>query len=308
MRCGINKIKVLLHWLAYPFTLTTYFQKALERRDDIDLRTCGITTGRWQPYNGGMEMPLKYAVHPDVPLPFPLGTHQIDYSYVKAQLGNWKPDMVLTGDAGICWKERPSDGVVAHIATDPHVLNYDYPRTYSDKFFNMQEVYSKSGDIYLPYAFDPEYHCDLGLEREYDVAMIGLKYDKRENIVNRLRDRGLKVLYETGIVLDEYREINNKAKIGINQASLDDLNARAFEIPALGQIEIMTPVTDMQKPRHSYFKRAYVYNNTDEAVEQTLWCLNNLETAKEQLRLMRNEMKNETYEERVKFILKECGF
>ena len=305
----MDKIKVLLHSLWYPFTLTTYFKKALERRDDIELKLVGVSTGAYQPYNNGMQMPLKYVVNPDIPLPYSITPDlKVDYNLVKAHLGGWKPDLIITGDAGVNWFEKPSDGYVVTVGTDPHVINYNHARLVSDKFFNMQEVYSKPGDYYLPYAYDPEYHCDLGQEREYDVAMIGLQYNERVQIANELRNRGLKVLFSTGEVLDEYRKLNNKAKVGVNWASLDDLNARAFEIPMMGQIEVMKTVTDMKRMRHIYFRNTYNSTSIQEIIRLTISVLDNYSNEKEILKVMRKEMRNETYDNRVTELLKESGF
>lgn len=307
----MNKIKVLLHALWYPFTLTHYVKFALERREDIELKTVGIFTGASQPYNGGMLMPSKYVVAPDVILPFQVGTTHADYKFVENQLGDWKPDMVLTGNSvAPNWKTKP-DPLTVTIGTDPHVLEengwYGESRKTSDYFFNMQEVYMKEGDIYLPYAYDPKYHCDQGYERPYDVAMIGLKYGMREEIYHKLIAEGISVMYETGKVLDEYRELNNLAKIGINAPSLDDLNARAFEIPQMGQIEVMRPVTDCFKPRHKYFERARMFHTADEAVRQVKWCLENYKEAKQEADLMKQEMSGETYDARVEYLLQKVG-
>lgn len=304
------KIKVLLHFLIYPFSLTHYFKFALEKRDDVELKVVGIFTGVYQPYNGGMNMPLKYVQAPDVVLPHPVGTEFVDYDFVQKQLGDWKPDLVLTGNSvAPNWRTKPDTLTVA-IGTDPHVLGewYKATRKTSDYFFNMQEVYMEQGDIYLPYAYDPKYHCETGVtEKEYDVAMIGLKYTERDDIVQKLRSKGVRVLYETGLVLDEYREANNKAWIGINRSSLDDLNARAFEIPQFGQVEIMNPVTDMFKPKHSYFERARVFTKPDEAIEQVMWCMDNKEAALAEAQIMKAQMKDETYDNRIDFLLKRVG-
>lgn len=303
-----RKIRVLLHTRWFPFTLAHYFKFALEARSDVELKTVGTFTGANQPYNGGMTMPLKYVKPPTVLIP-ESNLRYVDYYYAKAYLGDWKPDLVISSSNAPHWLTKP-DTLSVTIATDPHVLNdyYDEDRRVSDYFFNMQEVYMKRGDIYLPYAYDPKYHCETGVkEKEYDVAMIGLKYPERDAIVSRLRKMGVRVLYETGLVLDEYREVNNKAWIGINQSSKDDLNARAFEIPQFGQVEIMNPVPDMFKPQHHYFSRAMVFSKIEEAVEHVMWCMDNKEVALHEAQTMKKEMESETYESRIQYLLEKVG-
>ena len=58
----MTKIKVLLTYLVYPLAMATYFKKALEHREDVDLKVAGIYTGSWIPWNNGMNLPEKYAI------------------------------------------------------------------------------------------------------------------------------------------------------------------------------------------------------------------------------------------------------
>jgi hypothetical protein len=314
-----DKLKVLLHYIIYPLSMGTYFRRALERRDDIDLKVVGVYTGTWIAWKGGMDVQPKYAIAPDIPLPYPLTMPIVaDYDYVKTQLFGWKPDLVLTADAGSYWRNKPSEGYVAHIATDPHVLNYDKQRKDSDKFFNMQMVYSQAGDVYLPYAYDPSVmYREEGAEKTTDVCLIGLEYQHRIELVDRLRKLGLRVHFSNGEIFDEYRAINNSSHIGLNWSSLDDLNARAFEIPALGTIPVMNRVTDMGLPQHSYFDFAYLFESENQtqsksafvsgAVEKVKYVMDNLEQAKKQTDEMRKLIAGETYDARIQQILDECG-
>ena len=109
----MNKIRVLLLAIHYPFAIKNYFEVALRKRPDIDLKTCGPYTGNFIPWQNGITLPMKYAVSPDVPLPQSLIGQTIDYNMVKAQLGDWKPDLILNVDAGCYWSAKPSDGFSA---------------------------------------------------------------------------------------------------------------------------------------------------------------------------------------------------
>jgi len=155
-----NKIRVLLHYIVFPMAIATYFKKAFAAREDVELKVCGPYTGQFIPWMGGMNLPAKYAVPPDVPLPFSGSVGEYNYELVKTMLNGWTPDLIVQVDAGLHFKNKPVDGMVVTVGTDPHVLNdwYDTPRKYSDKFFNMQKCYSKPGDLYLPYAYSQDDH------------------------------------------------------------------------------------------------------------------------------------------------------
>ena len=321
-----SKIKILCLSLWFPLTMSRYFEKAFRHREDLDFKTCGVYTGAWIPWNFGMELPTKYAIPPDFPLPFRPDVGQINYEIVKAQLGDWIPDIVLTIDAGICWKYKPSDGLVVHIATDPHVLNYDYQRTISDKFFSMQASYMKSNDEYLPYAYSkydfyPEefpvrYTAGGQLEsgwakplKDLDAALIGLQYTHvpRVQCIEELKKRGLNVFTENGPVFDEARAIYNRARIGLNWSTLDDLNCRAFELPAMKLAPVMNLVSDIGK----FFVQGEHYlgfRELPEAIENVMWLKEHpLELNQLAERAYQNVLPH-TFDARVEQILRTCGF
>jgi hypothetical protein len=251
--------------------MARYFENAFRADPDVELKTCGWYTRNWIPWMGGMLLPDKYINKPDVIMG---GQEMIGrealYPQVENVLGDWKPDMVLTLDAGIRWAVKPKvDCPVVHVATDPHALNYDKPRGYSDFFFNMQKSYSVEGDIYLPYAYDDTwlYPCDLPDGFKYDVSLIGMPYGQRVSLVNRLRGMGLRVAFENGAIFDEYRTILNESIIGLNWSSLDDLNCRVFEIMGVGRIPVINRVTDL--PLHfEEGKHYFGFSSEDEAVSQ----------------------------------------
>lgn len=310
-----NKIKVLLTYIVYPLAMGTYFKKALQNRDDVDLRVAGIYTGAWIPWQGGMTLPTKYAIPPDVPLPLSLGINEYNYELIKGQLGDWVPDLVIQVDAGFHAKYKPSDGMVVTVGTDPHVLNdfYDVPRKYSDKFFNMQKVYSKKGDIYLPYAYS-KYDCSPvkidGLEdgtwKDVDAVLIGMPYENRVQWVNELRKRGVKVIFENGPVFDEARALYNRGRIGLNWSSLDDLNCRAFELPAMNLFPVMNYVSDMES--FDVWRDVSVFRDMNGAIEKVMWAIENPDDAKDDAQKAHERVLPHTYDARVNQILTDCGF
>lgn len=312
-----SKIKVLCLSLWYPLSISRYFEKALRHRMDLDVKTVGVYTGSWIPWMGtGMTLPEKYAIPPDIILPFSPAIGEINYDMVKAQLlENWIPDIVLCIDAGIRWKYKPSDGLVVHIATDPHVLNYNLPRSYSDKFFNMQLCYSQKGDIYLPYAYSQYDHYseqmtdETGIEqsRDADCVLIGMPYENRVQWVNQLRAKGLSVIFENGPVFDEARQAYNRGRIGLNWSSMDDLNARAFELPAMKLAPVMNLVPDIGR----FFEQGIHYEgftSLQEATERVLWLKERPARCEEMAKEAYKNVQGQHYDARIYFLLKECGF
>lgn len=301
-------MNVLFLYINYPLAMGTYFRRALARRNDIDLRVVGPYSGSFIPWLNGMNLNPRHAWPGDINLPYPPNGRVLSYDLVKAGLGGWKPDLVLTADAGICWKDKPSDGIVAHIATDPHVLDYSLPRSYSDKFFNMQKVYSQPGDIWLPYAYDPTifYHSDNSVV-DSDACLVGMPYPQRIEWVENLRRKGLKVTFENGPVFDEARELYSHSFIGLNWSSMQDLNARVFEVMAMGLCPVINRVPDLPE----LFKEGVDYlgfDNMDEAVEKVMWAKKYAPTADIIAYAAHKDVQPHTYDARISQIFKECGF
>lgn len=306
-------IKVLMLSIWYPLTMSRYFERAFRRDPNVDLKTTGAFTGSWIPWMGGMNLPEKYAVPPDVPLPFSPAVNRVSYNLVRANLPeDWKPDIVLAVDAGVNWSGKPFEGVVATVATDPHALNYDEQRKISDKFFNMQRTYSEHGDIYLPYAYDPTVHYPVhidGLEdgtwKDKDVVLIGMPYQKRVQWIDELQRRNVSVIFENSPIFDEYRVLANRARIGLNWSDQLDLNARFFETPAFG----LPLVTNRVPDAHEYMTEGTHYLGFDqlpEAVEKVMYLKDNPEEARKMGELAREAIRPHTYDARVNQILKDC--
>lgn len=304
-----SKLKVLLLYIVYPLAMGTYFKRALERRTDIDLKVVGPYSGTYIPWLGGMTVSPKYAIPPDVPLPHPALSRVLDYNLVKAQLGDWKPDLVLNADAGICWKEKPSDGYTATIATDPHVLDYSIPRSYSDKFFNMQKCYSAPGDIWLPYAYDPTvFHPMPEHPLTYDACLVGMPYQQREAWKQALQRKGVNVFMQNGPIFDEARELYASSKIGLNWSSLNDLNARVFEVMAMGLPLVTNRVPDLLDAGFVESGNYLGFSDLTEAVEQVMWLRDHSDDALVLGQNALRSVKPHTYDARIGQILEECEF
>lgn len=236
----------------YPVTLGKYFLFALQRRKDVEIYSVGPYTGTFIPWKGGIHLPDKYSAPPDLPLSSQLcGQLHLSPKIVEHQLP-WEPDLWINVDAGFGFSKPECPYAV--IATDPHVHSHytayrEQIKHSSDmRFYNMQYYYMKEGDKYLPYAADPIWHAPLEREKEYDVCLIGLQYENRTTLVNRLRSRGLKVYYDTGPCYAEYQELYAKSRIAFSWSSKKDLIARVFEGMAMQIPVVCNRVPDM--PTH----------------------------------------------------------
>jgi spore maturation protein CgeB len=137
---------------------------------------------------------------------------------------------------------------------------------------------------------------------------VGLHYGHRDKLVNALRSKGRSVIYEIGPIFDEYRHLNCRAKIGLNWASLQDLNARAFELLAMERIAVMNNVPDMKFIGMEDGKHYLGFNTLEEAVDKVDWALSHEEEAKVIAKQGREfVLSGHTYDDRIQTILETVG-
>lgn len=302
-----RKTRVVFGYMAYPFAIASYFRHALEKRPDVELFTVGAYTGDSIPWGNGMRLAPKYVKTVDLPLPPTM--NQPMWKLVENKLP-WQPDLVIACDAGWHFMDKPNVPY-AVIATDPHVLGewYKSVRPKADYFFNMQRYYMRDGDIHLPYACSPDHHYALSnIEKDHDASLIGLHYEQRNQLVQALRSKGRKVIYDLGLVYDEYREENNRAKVGLNWSSLMDINARTFEIMAMKQIPVINRLPNLEELGLIEGQHYLGFDTVQEGVEKTEWALNNPDYASA-IALQAHNLVHEkhTYEKRVQSILEAAG-
>lgn len=300
-------IKVAFSMAWFPLTMGTYFLKALQRRDDVELWTTGPFTGNWIPWSYGTYLPEKYVIQPSLPLPAQLFNSQPSYSLIEKSLP-WKPDLFLMVDAGFSFSDRPNAEIVARVQTDPHVLRHFYMKNKMavDYDFCMQSNYMIAGEIFLPYAYDPTIYYPMDIPKEYDCCLIGLHYPQRDQLVNRLRSRGVSVHYSIGEVFDENRLAYNKAKIALSWSTLNDTPARCWEGMAMKLALVANRTPDLQK----FFVegRDYLgFNNLDEAEKQVSLLLSTENLRNEISQNGYNATLPNIYDERIKTIFETVG-
>jgi len=264
----MNKIKIAMSYVVYPLSMAGYFCRALQRREDVELWTVGPYTNNWIPWNFGMYLLPKYAIPPSFPLPQGLIQYLPQWSLVDGSMP-WTPDLFISFDAGWHFTDRPRCDKIVRIQSDPHVLRgfYDKDRNTYDYNFCMQHSYMVEGEMFLPYAFDPTIHYPMSIPKEFDCCLIGLHYQQRDALVNRLRDRGISVYYSIGEIYDENRIAYNKAKIALSWSTLNDVPARIMEGMAMNMPLVCNRVPDMDL----FFKEGEHYlgfNDVSEAERQ----------------------------------------
>lgn len=300
----MRKIKVVISGLIYPMTMLHYFWRAFERRKDIELFVLGPYFGNWIPWNYGMTVDQKYVKVPDFPLPKTMAQTKPDPMIIQPQIP-FEPDIWIQIDAGWCLSRRPKANIVAHIQTDPHVLKgfYEYPKQYSDICFCMQHNYMEDGEYYLPYAFDPEIHFPMNIQKEYDACLIGLNYDHRASLINKLRMLNVRTFSTIGLIYDEYRIKYNQSRVALSWSSLQDMPARVWEAFGMKLPLVTNRVPDLS----NWFVEGEHYlgfNDVNEGVKQVLSLLAQPDKANEMAgNAYRKVVENHTWDKRVEQIL-----
>ena len=305
----MTKKLVVISAIHYPLTMARYFWNAFERRDDIILKVVGPFSGTYIPWNNGIHLNPKHVKTPDFPLPISSVNQRVPASMLDIQIGT-EADLWLDIDAGWCVDGRPKAKVYAQIQTDPHVFKgrYNSVKTKYDKIFCMQNCYREQDEIYLPYAYDPTIHYpEYETKKEYDVCMIGLAYQQREEVAKRLILDGRIVRFGIGMVYDEYRREYNKSKVAVSWSSLKDTPARVWEAMAM-KIPLVcnrTPDLDL------FFIEGVHYLGfiaTNDAVNRVQTYLDTPDLAKKIADSAYEFVTHgHSWDDRCEFIMKECG-
>lgn len=103
---------------------------------------------------------------------------------------------------------------------------------------------------HLPCAYDPTLFTPSPIsyaEREFDVAMIGVMYPQRWQLVNELHAAGLKVLAGTGLIYEDYRDAYHNARISLCVSIAGDVAQRVFETAAMGCAVVSDRCADFER-------------------------------------------------------------
>jgi glycosyl transferase family 1 len=304
----MSKLFVGIFYAAYPVSIGNYFKRALVRRADVEIVHLGAAFGHSIPWGGGAGMILPYCDNPNIPLPqmnsvpIQMAEHLIQKQYGRL------PDLFLQINAGFCLSNK-SQCKNFMVLTDGHCLGdwYQQSKRDCDKVFNLHKNYSQPGEVALSYAYDLElcYPPDADIEKIYDAALIGMPYDHRTRVINKLKQAGLTVFYANGPAYTDATKIYHQAKVGINVPSLQDWNCRSFELRRLGLPVVETPTPDGEKVfidgEHGLYAR-----NDDEFVTKTKWLLEHHDEAQRIALAGYNKAKPYSYDNLVNEILSYC--
>lgn len=232
-------MKILMAYEHYPCSIARFWKRALQRLGH-EVHSTGHSTGgsiSWGP----MDL-RRWADTPEFPLANFSNTYQID-SLTQSIISQY--DLFINVDAAHSWiGKAPVPKII--IGTDPHCLNYDRQRQDCDMFVCMQRYYSRGVDVWIPYAYDPEWHFrDRAIPRDHDVTFYGVFYDERKKDLEALSAAGINVESGTGVVFSEGSPRYSAAPLAYCRPSLKDLPARFFEAMAYGCIPLITSVPDL---------------------------------------------------------------
>jgi hypothetical protein len=301
----MSKIKIVISALIYPMTMMHFFWRAFERREDVELFVLGPFSDNYIPWANGLRLPRQYVKMPNFAMP--QSPFMPPYEVVQAVVPK-DIDLWLQIDAGFHFITKPKAKIVAHIQTDPHVLKdfYKTPIAYSDYNFCMQDYYRNEGEILLPYAYDPEIHFHEDRQKIYDACLIGLHYTHRDDLIHRLRERGLNVYYSIGEVYDQYREKYNQSKIALSWSSKQDLPSRVWEAFGMSCALVSNRVPDL-KLFANEGEHYLGFDDIDEAEQQVITLLNDEKFRLDIAQKGHDNAKSETWDKRVQTILETVG-
>lgn len=269
-------MKLAISGLHYTVSMMRYFIEGFEALrlldpdtfGDLEIWTCGPFFNNWIPWNGGMTLPDKYTYVPNFPLPKTAAQFSIHPQMVVDQAPR-DIDLWLQIDAGWHFSARPQAKMVGLIETDPHVLrrHYELPMRYSDICWCMQTPYKETGEIFLPYGVPENWCYPEPKDMKYDVALLGLHYQHRDQLVMALRSKGLKVYYDLGVIRDEMRDVYNSSRVALSWSSLKDTPVRVFEAMGMARPLVANRTPDLvnlfQEDKHFAG-----FDTIDEAVQK----------------------------------------
>lgn len=270
----MEKLKIVWSQLFYPVSIGRYILEAFQEREDCEIRTIGPAFGNWIPWGGGMTLPSRYVLNPDIYLPRTVT--QCSIGLAEAQLKDFAPDVWIQVDAGFHFVGKPKHGLNVLVETDPHALPdwYNQVRKYHDLVWCMQTPYLNSGETFLPYAYSSKWFYPENREKIYDACLIGIPYTQRHLLIDRLKKEGLRIYFGHGAAYEEYRQIYNQSRVALSWSSLYDTPMRVYEafgmcIPLVANrtADLMNQFTDGVDFRG--------FDTVEEGVEQVKWCLEN---------------------------------
>ncbi|MGA3066460.1 MAG: glycosyltransferase [Tepidisphaeraceae bacterium] len=214
--------RVLIVCNHHPVGCGRYISDAL-RRQGAEVRTVGPEFGReiW-----GMNLEESRVWKAD--------------GAIETVWADWMPELVIYSMQPPFQFNEHYRGVPHVVFTvDNHVYNFRDERI--DHYF-LAHLKSRvmpiegPSDTWLPCAYDPAAFTPSKTpwkNRLFDVALIGVMYPHRLEIVRAMQQAGFKVMAGLGAIYDEYRNIYHQARISLCPSFCGDVGQRVFETAAM---------------------------------------------------------------------------
>ena len=252
-------MKILIVCIHYPVASGRYIARAFKRLGH-DVRTIGPTTGAeiWD-----IKVDERWAWRPDCNVAEDSTSTLLEL--LRAM--EWTPDLVISAD---CEWTLQGDAPCPHVVwgVDNHVR--DYRLREWDAMFLAHSSGARMGEPnvhWLPCAFDPEAHSDLGLVRDIDVVMIsGAPNPERVTIMQAMERAGVKAFAATGLLWEDYNTVYNRAKIALVKSINGDVAQRVFENMSQGCCVLMDVCPDLPKLGFYEWVHYVPFDSVDEAV------------------------------------------
>lgn len=183
------------------------------------------------------------------------------------------------------------------------------------------EWYEKEGcpAFFYPLASDETIFKPLNIEKKYDIGFVGAKYGIREDIVNKLLQKGINVKaygsgWESGrLPIEDTNKFYNQCKIVLGISTILGCNnfvsmkLRDFDVPMSGSVYVTNYNEDTAKIFQDNKEVSY-YSDVDDCVEKVLFLLDNENKLEEIRQNTLVKALDNTYKKRIKTLLNTLGY
>ncbi len=233
--------RVLISAVCWPVSCARYLAWGFEAAGH-QVVVAGSPMGNFIPWGRGLHLDHRWTWKPDVVL-----DHRMKHTIYEVLAVCGPVDLVVQADAHFTL-HGPSPVPNVCFAVDNHVRDYDEREW--DMIFGAHSWGRRSGEAnfrWLPCAYDPQWHRDLGLVRTVDAAFVGVFYDRRRDCVAKLFDNAVSLATAQGKVYSESNEVYNAARVALCPSFSGDLACRVFEGMAAGCVVVADRCADMDR-------------------------------------------------------------
>jgi hypothetical protein len=197
---------------------------------------------------------------------------------------------------------------------DAHILGSDYYKSLCS-YFDWICLASKidtdklikerfNNVVWIPEACNPRLHKDLGLDRIYDIGLVGRHNEtyiregySKTDFINFLSTSKYKNFFKTEVWGKSYVDLMNQTILAFDRAVSHNVGTRVFESAAMGCLPLwsefgvsnLNGMSSLMKPWQHYIP----YTDTIESLVQTV---DILLSNKKDIEYLRNEAKNHVLE------------